>query len=279
MWTPADDQTKFIRSYSVCFFLHVSVCIGYCFLFFFATNNDAAHLSVILALTVISLFSPDTLENLLEYHFWTLGSLFTNPAAQSPQWYSWGPPNMQCRLCASCWNYWKKYGGLKTPTQLEGAARAASVSLIFSLVSLAVEKSFIGRARKYPPLRMSFSHCPGVRTTWSYDTPRGSRDVAIYPQWGSSQAVGQEPPDVHPANNQTDSHRTEGVWRHPAATSCRTTALCFHQCQRCQGWVYVDVYIHSTVTWFSCYSAWMLMSLDKILFATTICKLDILHVS
>uniref|UniRef100_A0A671XKX6 Metastasis associated 1 family, member 2 n=1 Tax=Sparus aurata TaxID=8175 RepID=A0A671XKX6_SPAAU len=44
--------------------------------------------------------------------------------AQSPQWYAWGPPNMQCRLCASCWNYWKKYGGLKTPTQLEGAARA-----------------------------------------------------------------------------------------------------------------------------------------------------------
>lgn len=46
--------------------------------------------------------------------------------AQSPQWYAWGPPNMQCRLCASCWIYWKKYGGLKTPTQLEGAARAGS---------------------------------------------------------------------------------------------------------------------------------------------------------
>uniref|UniRef100_A0A3Q3G2M7 Metastasis associated 1 family, member 2 n=1 Tax=Labrus bergylta TaxID=56723 RepID=A0A3Q3G2M7_9LABR len=44
--------------------------------------------------------------------------------AQSPQWYAWGPSNMQCRLCASCWIYWKKYGGLKTPTQLEGAARA-----------------------------------------------------------------------------------------------------------------------------------------------------------
>uniref|UniRef100_A0A665WMS5 Metastasis-associated protein MTA2-like n=1 Tax=Echeneis naucrates TaxID=173247 RepID=A0A665WMS5_ECHNA len=42
---------------------------------------------------------------------------------QSPQWYAWGPPNMQCRLCASCWIYWKKYGGLKTPTQLEGAGR------------------------------------------------------------------------------------------------------------------------------------------------------------
>ncbi|XP_073461408.1 metastasis-associated protein MTA2 [Aquarana catesbeiana] len=41
----------------------------------------------------------------------------------SAQWYAWGPPNMQCRLCASCWIYWKKYGGLKTPTHLEGAAR------------------------------------------------------------------------------------------------------------------------------------------------------------
>lgn len=41
-------------------------------------------------------------------------------AAQSYQWYSWGPPNMQCRLCASCWTYWKKYGGLKMPTRLDG---------------------------------------------------------------------------------------------------------------------------------------------------------------
>uniref|UniRef100_A0A3P8V9F0 Metastasis associated 1 n=1 Tax=Cynoglossus semilaevis TaxID=244447 RepID=A0A3P8V9F0_CYNSE len=38
----------------------------------------------------------------------------------SYQWYSWGPPNMQCRLCASCWTYWKKYGGLKMPTRLDG---------------------------------------------------------------------------------------------------------------------------------------------------------------
>ncbi|XP_020938578.1 metastasis-associated protein MTA2 isoform X2 [Phacochoerus africanus] len=45
---------------------------------------------------------------------------------QSAQWYAWGPPNMQCRLCASCWIYWKKYGGLKTPTQLEGAARGTT---------------------------------------------------------------------------------------------------------------------------------------------------------
>ncbi|XP_063042426.1 metastasis-associated protein MTA2 [Engraulis encrasicolus] len=46
--------------------------------------------------------------------------------AQSPQWYAWGPANLQCRLCASCWIYWKKYGGLKTPTQLDGATRATT---------------------------------------------------------------------------------------------------------------------------------------------------------
>ncbi|KAK2826530.1 hypothetical protein Q5P01_020744 [Channa striata] len=41
-------------------------------------------------------------------------------SSSSYQWYSWGPPNMQCRLCASCWTYWKKYGGLKMPTRLDG---------------------------------------------------------------------------------------------------------------------------------------------------------------
>uniref|UniRef100_A0A8C8ESD9 Metastasis associated 1 family, member 3 n=1 Tax=Oncorhynchus tshawytscha TaxID=74940 RepID=A0A8C8ESD9_ONCTS len=38
-------------------------------------------------------------------------------STQSAQWYSWGPPNMQCRLCVSCWMYWKKYGGLKMPSR------------------------------------------------------------------------------------------------------------------------------------------------------------------
>lgn len=46
--------------------------------------------------------------------------LFVFTATSSYQWYSWGPTNMQCRLCASCWTYWKKYGGLKMPTRLDG---------------------------------------------------------------------------------------------------------------------------------------------------------------
>ncbi|XP_052768511.1 metastasis-associated protein MTA3-like isoform X2 [Mya arenaria] len=40
--------------------------------------------------------------------------------AHSSQWYAWGPTHMQCRLCSSCWIYWKKYGGLKMPTRLDG---------------------------------------------------------------------------------------------------------------------------------------------------------------
>ncbi|KAI1240610.1 hypothetical protein IHE44_0009041 [Lamprotornis superbus] len=49
-------------------------------------------------------------------------------APQSHQWYSWGPPNMQCRLCASCWIYWKKYGGLKMPTQTDEDKLSSSQS-------------------------------------------------------------------------------------------------------------------------------------------------------
>ncbi|KAL4706959.1 hypothetical protein ACJJTC_019497, partial [Scirpophaga incertulas] len=30
------------------------------------------------------------------------------------QWYAWGPEHLQYRLCGPCWQYWKKYGGLKT---------------------------------------------------------------------------------------------------------------------------------------------------------------------
>uniref|UniRef100_A0A8C5C060 Metastasis associated 1 family, member 3 n=1 Tax=Gadus morhua TaxID=8049 RepID=A0A8C5C060_GADMO len=45
---------------------------------------------------------------------------------QSAQWYSWGPPNMQCRLCVSCWMYWKRYGGLKMPSRAEAPEERTS---------------------------------------------------------------------------------------------------------------------------------------------------------
>lgn len=36
----------------------------------------------------------------------------------STQWYAWGPSHLSCRLCQTCWSYWKKYGGLKTASRL-----------------------------------------------------------------------------------------------------------------------------------------------------------------
>uniref|UniRef100_A0A182P3G1 Uncharacterized protein n=1 Tax=Anopheles epiroticus TaxID=199890 RepID=A0A182P3G1_9DIPT len=36
----------------------------------------------------------------------------------SPQWYSWGPVHLNNRLCQNCWNYWKRYGGLKVASRL-----------------------------------------------------------------------------------------------------------------------------------------------------------------
>ncbi|RZF33886.1 hypothetical protein LSTR_LSTR009910 [Laodelphax striatellus] len=39
-------------------------------------------------------------------------------ATVSSQWYSWGPNHMMCKLCHNCWQYWKKYGGLKVPTRI-----------------------------------------------------------------------------------------------------------------------------------------------------------------
>ncbi|XP_065166932.1 metastasis-associated protein MTA3 isoform X2 [Atheta coriaria] len=35
----------------------------------------------------------------------------------SSQWYAWGPTQTQCRVCQQCWQYWKRYGGLKIPSR------------------------------------------------------------------------------------------------------------------------------------------------------------------
>lgn len=34
------------------------------------------------------------------------------------QWYAWGPSHLNCRLCHTCWTYWKRYGGLKVASRL-----------------------------------------------------------------------------------------------------------------------------------------------------------------
>lgn len=35
----------------------------------------------------------------------------------STRWVPWGPAHEHCRLCAHCYIYWRKYGGLKLPTK------------------------------------------------------------------------------------------------------------------------------------------------------------------
>lgn len=41
-----------------------------------------------------------------------------NSFAFSSKWYAWGPTHLSCRLCQTCWSYWKKYGGLKVASRL-----------------------------------------------------------------------------------------------------------------------------------------------------------------
>ncbi|VDQ06912.1 unnamed protein product [Trichobilharzia regenti] len=47
-----------------------------------------------------------------EKHIFFSSSFFK--VANSHQWYIWGTSNNNSRLCAGCWSYWKRYGGLKT---------------------------------------------------------------------------------------------------------------------------------------------------------------------
>ncbi|KAM3859383.1 metastasis-associated protein MTA3 isoform 2-T2 [Diretmus argenteus] len=92
---------------------------------------------------------------------------------QSAQWYSWGPPNMQCRLCVSCWMYWKKYGGLKMPSRAEGPEERTSPTPA-SNVSTGLENSvsqLVGRDPKEPRSRghgpRQSSHMVPVRNSGS----------------------------------------------------------------------------------------------------------------
>lgn len=51
------------------------------------------------------------------FRFFSLNSFEMN-FHSSFQWYAWGPSHLSCRLCHSCWTYWKKYGGLKIASRL-----------------------------------------------------------------------------------------------------------------------------------------------------------------
>ncbi len=125
-----------------------------------------------------------------------------------------------------------------TMVRLELWTRKWTVLMLFSRADLWLKVSCVLMVSLLP------LH-PGDRPPRSYDTPGGPGHVAIHPQWGSSQAAGQEPADFHSADHQADSHRSAGVWGHPAASPRCTTALRLHQCQRRKGWVYVHTHIHT----------------------------------
>jgi len=61
--------------------------------------------------------------------------VWCDSAVQSSQWFTWGPIQMQCRLCAACWTYWKKYGGLKMPTRLGLCAISNAYCLLVTVWS------------------------------------------------------------------------------------------------------------------------------------------------
>uniref|UniRef100_A0A1I8HDX8 Metastasis-associated protein MTA3 n=1 Tax=Macrostomum lignano TaxID=282301 RepID=A0A1I8HDX8_9PLAT len=71
-------------------------------------------------------------------------------ATSNGQWFAWGPPHLSCRLCSSCWNYWKRYGGLKNPTRAEkspspapsAASGAGSSGRVFRCPVVDCDKEF-----------------------------------------------------------------------------------------------------------------------------------------
>uniref|UniRef100_A0A182W331 Metastasis-associated protein MTA3 n=1 Tax=Anopheles minimus TaxID=112268 RepID=A0A182W331_9DIPT len=50
----------------------------------------------------------------------------------SQQWFSWGPVHLNNRLCQHCWNYWKRYGGLKVASRLADNGEVDPVATINS---------------------------------------------------------------------------------------------------------------------------------------------------
>jgi len=59
---------------------------------------------------------------------------------ESTAWFLWGPNNM-CKLCESCWVYWKKFGGLKKPSAFEKVSGGASVREFKKLVNRMADQS------------------------------------------------------------------------------------------------------------------------------------------
>lgn len=117
-----------------------------------------------------------------------INAFCTLTAMQSAQWYSWGPPNMQCRLCVSCWMYWKKYGGLKMPSRAEGpeertspspASNVSSVRICFKSPNLMVLKDY---RKKQVPKHGDPQNCSSVVQVllWAINYSVSSKRLILY---------------------------------------------------------------------------------------------------
>lgn len=75
----------------------------------------------------------------------------------SHQWYAWGASHLHCRVCANCWTYWKKYGGLKMPTRLEQAENQAA-----QMQMQTYKCSVLGCGKEFKMRTQLVRHCAAV---------------------------------------------------------------------------------------------------------------------
>lgn len=145
-------------------------------------------------------------------------------ATQSYQWYSWGPPNMQCRLCASCWTYWKKYGGLKMPTRLDGERPGPNRNnMVSGTHPLACRTS----VTVCVPLVMALC--------WGGAPPSAESPRCPSPEQWEPQVCHEDEAGILPAHHQADAHRPAPVPRDPAPLACCAAPLHAHQQRSNQG--------------------------------------------
>lgn len=154
---------------------------------------------------------------------------------------------MQCRLCASCWIYWKKYGGLKTPTQLEGAARAGSVRESHCLLNLlrkcfasSSSLHFVSRSRALAvtwPARRS-RVCRRSLATRAEPScwPRTGRPSSCRPpSWPASHggcvrtSCSPTAPRADPTPPSTPTPSRLSVWKHTSAGFTLTNVCFWHR--------------------------------------------------
>lgn len=143
-------------------------------------------------------------------------------ATQSYQWYSWGPPNMQCRLCASCWTYWKKYGGLKMPTRLDGERPGPNRS---NMVSGCLPAPARGPAAGPAVMALCRGGAPP-----SAEPPRHPS-----PEQREPQVCHEDETGLLPAHHQAHTHRPAPVPGDPASVARRPAPLPAHQQRSHQG--------------------------------------------